>query len=150
MTNKENYINQYNKSNYKMYQFRVKKTNTNLIEYLDNLESKNKVINDMLDNVVNHSVLTLKELKSKIKKVTDKYNIDEVYLFGSYARGEATPDSDVDIYCSSGDVKTLYDLDAFEEELENELGKKVDVITIGSKIHPYVEKCIKEDLIKLC
>ena len=78
-----------------------------------------------------------------------KHGIKDVYLFGSYARGEANRNSDVDIYCDSGDLKTLYDEVDFIEELEKSLGKKVDVVTIGSQMHDYFKKQLEEDKIKI-
>jgi predicted nucleotidyltransferase len=42
-------------------------------------------------------VYTIEELKKRIEPVATKYNLPAVYLFGSYAKGEATEDSDVDI-----------------------------------------------------
>ena len=42
-------------------------------------------------------VYTLDEIAERIAPVAKKYNIPKVYIFGSYARGEANPDSDVDL-----------------------------------------------------
>ena len=80
----------------------------------------------------------------------DKHGIEEVYLFGSYARGEANSNSDVDIYCSTGDLKTFANDIDFEEELKDALGKKVDIVTIGSEMHWYFRQQLEKDLIKLC
>lgn len=68
----------------------------------------------------------------------------------SNARGEANNDSDVDIYCDEGDVNTLIKSVAFDEELENALGKKVDVVKIGSDLNEYFRKQLEEDMIKIC
>ena len=78
-----------------------------------------------------------------------KHEIKELYLFGSYARGEANKDSDVDIYCDSGDLKTLYDEFDLKEEFEKVLGKKVDIVTIGSNMHEFFKKQVDEDKIRL-
>lgn len=42
-------------------------------------------------------MLTIEEIKAAVEKVGKKYGIKNAYLFGSYAKGEATEDSDVDI-----------------------------------------------------
>ena len=81
--------------------------------------------------------------------VIDKHQITEVYIFGSYARGEANGGSDVDIYCGKGDVKSLYDEVDFKEELEIALGKKVDVVTIGSQMHDYFKEQLDKDKIRI-
>ena len=91
----------------------------------------------LIENDIEPQVLTIKQIKERIKPIMLEYNICEVYLFGSYARGEATRNSDVDIYCSPGNVKTLADEVRLIEKLEEALGKKVDLVTIGSEMHDY-------------
>ena len=73
----------------------------------------------------NKDVYTLDKIKELIKPVIDKHGITEVYLFGSYARNEARSDSDIDLYCSSGDIETLIQESAFIRELEAALNKKL-------------------------
>ena len=145
-----NYINEYNKENYKMYPFRVRKDNDSVIEKLNSIPNRNKYILDLIENDINPSILTIKQIKDRIKPVMEKHGIKDVYLFGSYARGEAKKSSDVDIYCEKGDVNTLFKAIDFDEELENALGKKVDVVTIGSKMHDFFKQQIEEDMIKIC
>ena len=144
-----NYISSYNKENYKMYPFRVKKSNIALISKLDNVYSRNAYITKLIENDINPSVLTIKQIKQIIKPIMEKHGIKDVFLFGSYSRGEANKDSDVDIYCDSGDIKTLYDEVRFTDELKVALNKEVDVVTIGSEMHEYFRKQLEEDLIKL-
>ena len=143
------YTTRYNKENYKMYPFRIKRSDTEIIEKLDSITNRNAYIVGLIKENIDSKVLTLKTIKEKIKPIMNKHNIKEVYLFGSYARGEANSNSDVDIYCDSGDLKSLYDEVDFKEELENALNKKVDVVTIGSSMHPYFKKQLEEALIKL-
>ena len=144
------YIANYNKKNYKSYQFRVKRSDSDLIEKLDNVGNRNAYLIGLLLNDIKPNILTIKQIKERIRPIVEKYHIEEVYLFGSYARGEAGPNSDVDIYCSSGDIKTLYDEVDFIEELEQALGKKVDVVTIGSQMHEFFRKQLEEDKIRIC
>ena len=42
-------------------------------------------------------VYKIEEIAERVRPIAEKYNIDKVYLFGSYARGEATEESDVDL-----------------------------------------------------
>lgn len=42
-------------------------------------------------------IYTIDEIKQKVAPIAKKYNIEKVWLFGSYARGEANEDSDVDL-----------------------------------------------------
>ena len=148
--NKKRYIERYNKEKYQMYQFRVKKTDGDIIKKLNSVVSRNQYINALIANDINASVLTIKQIKDKIKPIIQKYNITEVYLFGSYARGEATRSSDVDIYCDKGNIRDMYSLIDFQEELKAALGKSVDVVTIGSKMDDYFRSQLEEDKIKIC
>lgn len=147
--NQNKYISQYNKEKYKMYQFRVKKSNAHIISKLDNVSNRNEYIIELISRDQG-GVLTIKQIKDAIKPVLQKYGINEVYLFGSYARGEATSKSDVDIYCEDGSVRTLIQKGFLEDELEKALGKEVDVIFIGAQMGAYFEQQLKGDLIKLC
>ena len=148
--NQQKYIDDFNKETYKMFPFRVRKDNIEVINKLNNVPNKNKYIVSLIENNINPSVLTLKQIKTRILPIMAKHNIHEVFLFGSYARGEATNKSDVDIYCESGDIRTLIDQGFFEDELEEALGKEVDIVFIGSQMDDYFKQQLEGDLIKLC
>ena len=148
--NQNEYISNFNKNNYKMYQFRVKKSDDNIIKYLDNIENRNSYIVSLINTDLNKSIYTIKEIKTIIKPILNKYGITEIYLFGSYARGEANKSSDIDIYCNKGNVKTFIDQGLLEDELEKALNKKVDIIFDSSYIDDYFKMQIMEDMIKLC
>jgi len=148
--NQNEYISNFNKNNYKMYQFRVKKSDDNIIKYLDNIENRNGYIVSLINTDLNKSIYTIKEIKTIIKPILNKYGINEIYLFGSYARGEAKESSDIDIYCNKGNVKTFIDQGLLEDELEKALNKKVDIVFDSSYIDDYFKMQIMEDMIKLC
>ena len=149
-SNQINYINKYNKNNYKMYQFRVKKTELDLINKLDNISNRNSYITNLILEDLNPSILSLKEIKERIKPVIEKYQIEEVYLFGSYARGEANRNSDIDIYCSSGNAKGLFERATMIQDFKDALDKDVDLVIIGSKMNPLFKQEIEKDMIKIC
>jgi len=148
--NQNEYVSKFNKNNYKMYQFRVKKSDDNIIKYLDNIENRNGYILSLINTDLNKSIYTIKEIKAIIKPILNKYGITEIYLFGSYARGEAKESSDIDIYCNKGNVKTFIDQGLLEDELEKALNKKVDIVFDSSYIDDYFKMQIMEDMIKLC
>ena len=145
------YINKYNKDTYKMYQFRVRKDNKRIIKFLDNKDKRNNYIISLIDKDLDkNKVLSLKRIKEIIKPILNKYEIRDIYLFGSYARGEANSKSDIDIYCDKGNIKTLIQQGKLEEELEKSLHKKVDIVFESSIKDDFFEKQIMEDMIKLC
>ena len=70
--NQNEYISNFNKNNYKMYQFRVKKSDDNIIKYLDNIENRNGYIVSLINNDLNKSIYTIKEIKTIIKPILNK------------------------------------------------------------------------------
>ncbi len=147
--NQKTYINNYNKNTYKMYPFRVRKDDSIIINKLDTVNNINKYIRTLIDNDANPCVLTIKQIKERILPVLAKHNIREVYLFGSYARGEAKNNSDVDIYCESGDIKTFIQQGFLEDELKEALGKDIDLIFIGTELNDSFSKQLEIDKIRL-
>lgn len=90
-------------------------------------------------------MLTIDEIKFAITKVGKKYNIKSAYLFGSYAKGKANENSDVDIIIDDdGNIKGLFELSGFRLELMDELGTNVDVLTIDG-VRPRFFDLIKND-----
>lgn len=57
-------------------------------------------------------ILTLDELKKRVAPVAKKYRLRAVYVFGSYARNEATEESDVDILVDRKDstIRGMFDM----------------------------------------
>ena len=148
--NQKEYVGNYNKQTYKMFPFRVRKDDAPIIDKLSSVSNLNKYIYSLIDNDINPSTLTIKQIKDRILPILTKHNIHEVYLFGSYARGEAKNTSDVDIYCESGDIETLIDQGYLEEELEESLGKKVDILFIGTRLNDYFKEQLERDKIRIC
>ncbi len=83
-------------------------------------------------------VYTIDDIRERVVPVAIKYNLKAVYLFGSYARGAATEDSDVDLLIdlSGSGVKSLVQLAAVLYDLEAALAKRVDLITTRSLEQP--------------
>lgn len=145
--NQKKYVDGYNKITYKMFPFRVRKDNVETINKLNSVSSINGYINSLIENDI--GVLTLKQIKERMLPVLFKHNIYEVYLFGSYARGEANSNSDIDIYCESGDIRTLIQQGILENELKSALRKDVDIVFIGSRMNDYFKEQLEKDKIRL-
>lgn len=93
-------------------------------------------------------IYTIEEIKDIVAPIAKFYGIKEVYLFGSYARGEATTDSDIDLCIEKGDLKSLLKLGAFESKLKDALGIPVDVITMGG-LKPDLRNIIEKEWVKI-
>lgn len=74
-----------------------------------------------------NTVMNRVELMSMIAQLLKKYNASGALLFGSYARGEAEPESDIDVMVIGGEAFRLMDVFAIAEELHEMTGKAVDV-----------------------
>ena len=77
-------------------------------------------------------VYTLKEIKKRIMPIVEKYNIPAIYLFGSYARGEATEESDLDflVDTTGTGLTSLLRLGELYCDLEEVFEKRIDLITV--------------------
>ena len=85
-------------------------------------------------NALMNKPYTVEEIKTKVALTARKYGIQKAYLFGSYARGDAGLESDIDICIEKGQIRTLLEFSGFCQDLEEMLEKKVDVITtVGIK-----------------
>ena len=89
---------------------------------------------------------TVREIENKISKTARQYGVQKAYLFGSYARGEAQPESDIDLCIEKGEIRTLFQLSGFCQDLEEVLENKVDVITTTGISSNFKEQ-IKKDMI---
>ena len=79
-------------------------------------------------------ILTIPYIKKCLTEIIEKSaskKIKSASIFGSYSKGEATPNSDIDIYIDTDDSFTLFNLTELQNRLESALGKKVDLVSGG-------------------
>lgn len=74
-------------------------------------------------------IYTLDEIKAIAAPIAHRYGVAALYLFGSYARGEATPQSDLDFRVDKGQLGDLLALGGLYSDLEDRFQKKIDVLT---------------------
>lgn len=86
--------------------------------------------------------IQLEELRAILKK----HGVVSASLFGSYARGEARPDSDVDLLVRLEGSSSLFDLADLQAELEGVTHHKINVAT---RLHPRFEPYIIPDLVTI-
>lgn len=91
-------------------------------------------------------MITIPDISSAASRVLPRYDVREAYLFGSFARGEQTPDSDIDLRLVFGDAMTFGTLYELSLKLENELGRKVDIVTNQPEhMRPSFRESIEQD-----
>lgn len=77
-----------------------------------------------------NEIISFTDIVEAVKPLRKKYKIDAVYIFGSYARNEATVESDVDFLVYGGHEFRLTNIFAFAEELRKILQKPIDAFEI--------------------
>jgi predicted nucleotidyltransferase len=77
------------------------------------------------------NLLSFGDIYTLVNGVVSSYGpkIQKVFLFGSYARDEARPSSDVNLLIEPGPKMSLFDLGRLQSELEEKLGRKVDLVS---------------------
>ncbi len=79
---------------------------------------------------MDNKVFTVQDIASLVKPIAEQYGVKAIYLFGSYARGEADENSDIDFLVFGGENFKLTMIFALAEELREVLKKDVDVFEI--------------------
>jgi predicted nucleotidyltransferase len=86
--------------------------------------------------------------REAILRIATQYGASNIRVFGSVARGEAGPESDIDVLIHLEPGRSLLDIVAIKQDLEELLGRKVDVLT-ESSISPYLRDRILKEAIEL-
>lgn len=91
-------------------------------------------------------MLTKTDVENVIQILLKRYNAEYALLFGSYARGEQTVDSDIDVLVFGGEFFKKTNIFAFAEELRQMTGKNADVFEICEvdRSTPLYSKMIEE------
>ena len=88
----------------------------------------------------------LEKLREYKAERGDAYGIETLGLFGSCARGEQLPDSDIDI-CVKMKKPSFFNRMSIQEELESIFRCKVDVISLGAVMRPLFKKNLERDAV---
>lgn len=105
---------------YQNYENDVRKRNSIKYEYMMHKLERYGYIDE------SHGVLGIENIRDICSEVFDRFNVDYCYLFGSYAKGKAKENSDIDLLISTKEKGIrFYDL---AETLREKLKKKVDVL----------------------
>jgi predicted nucleotidyltransferase len=90
----------------------------------------------------------LKEKREQILAIARLHGAREVRVFGSVARGEATPTSDLDLLIEMAEERSLLDIVAIKQDLEEFLGCRVHVVTEAA-VSPYLREKVLREAISL-
>lgn len=85
------------------------------------------------------------DLEKKVISLLTSRGAKSIAVFGSYARDEAGPTSDLDLLVDFDNSLSLLSLIQIEQELSRQLGIKVDLVTEAA-LSPYIRQRIKNEL----
>lgn len=94
-------------------------------------------------------MLTIDEIKAAVAPICEKYGVERLTLFGSYARGEADELSDVDLMVDKYDEKKLrgFVWGGLYGDLKEALGIEVDVLSRISTRQKFLDKIAKDEVL---
>ena len=94
------------------------------------------------------TVVAARESREEIARIAAAHGARNVRVFGSAGRGEAGGASDLDLLVDMAEGRSLFDLVALSDELEDALGIEVDVVTEGG-LSPYLRDRILDEAVAL-
>jgi predicted nucleotidyltransferase len=101
-----------------------------------------------MNNMTNNVVYTIEDIRQAISQVSRDFGIKRMTIFGSYARGEATENSDIDFHLiDAGDAWGYFKLCGFQHALEDCLGLNVDVLTTGAMDDKVLENITRDEVL---
>lgn len=77
-------------------------------------------------------IYSIDEIKKMVAPIAEQYGVARMFLFGSYARDETTPDSDLNFWVDKGSLRGLVQLGGLYSDLEETFDKKLDLLTTNS------------------
>lgn len=92
-------------------------------------------------------IYTIDEIKAIAVPIAKRYGISALYLFGSYARGEATSSSDLDFRIKKGNQRSAYALASLYGELEDSFDKELDVLTTPMLSERFLRRIRPEEVL---
>lgn len=92
-------------------------------------------------------VYTIDEIRAIAAPIAERHGIAALYLFGSYARGEATADSDLDFRIDKGDVRSARVLANLYGDLADSFDKELDVLTTPMLSQRFLSRIQPEEVL---
>jgi predicted nucleotidyltransferase len=73
-----------------------------------------------------------------------RYHIEKIGIFGSFARGDMTTESDIDVVVLL-EKQDLFNLIGIKQDLEEQLGLPVDIVSYREKMNNYLKRKIEDE-----
>lgn len=121
----------YDRNHTRSIMFKFNTTNdADILAKLDEVGNEQGYIKSLIrENICgNGSILSIDAIKLLMLPIAQKYEIKKATLFGSYARGEASEDSDIDLLIECDSIRNMKDYLALKESITSATGKNVDLV----------------------
>lgn len=94
-------------------------------------------------------MLTIEEIKKAVAPICERYGVERLSLFGSYARGEADDKSDVDLIVDKYDSNKLigFEWGGLYADMEEALGVEIDLLSRKSTRPKFLSKIAKDEVL---
>ena len=90
---------------------------------------------------------SVEELRRLISPIAETHGVESVSLFGSFSRGTATAESDVDLKIEKGRLSSLFQLCGFRLAVEDALHLPVDLITSEASDREFLKMIEKDEVL---
>lgn len=90
---------------------------------------------------------TIDELREIISPIAAEHGVKSVSLFGSYSKGNASRESDVDLKIEKGQLRTMFQISGFRLAVEDALQLPVDLITSESSDREFLAMIAKDEVL---
>ncbi len=91
-------------------------------------------------------IYTVDEIKNIAGEIAKRHGVERMFLFGSYARGNAKPGSDLDFRIDKGRIRGLFALGGLYVDLEEAFGVPVDLLTTDSLDEAFRKEIASEEV----
>lgn len=127
-------------------------TRADIIDLLDNatedaLEKILAAAKEILREGKGDKVYTLEEIRAKAVPIAKKYGVKKLSLFGSYARGEADSQSDLDFLYDDINHNGMFAYFRFVQDLEDEFKCHVDLVSYGISDKKFLAEIQQDEVI---
>lgn len=95
---------------------------------------------------MSNKVYSIEEIQTIIKPIAETFGVERIYLFGSYARGDATPTSDMDFRVDKGKV-TGFAFGGLINAISEAFDKDVDIVTTASLDSDFLRHISNEEVL---
>jgi predicted nucleotidyltransferase len=92
-------------------------------------------------------IYTIEEIRKIANKIAKRHGVKRMFLFGSYARGDAKSGSDLDFRIDKGKIRGLFALGGLYADLEEAFGLPIDLLTSESLNEEFIKEISDEEVL---